>query len=380
MLLLSDAIYGVRLLEGGYDTAGILDVGWAIYYTLLGTSALHPSMRQLSEPGPEPDGRLTRARLALLTCASLTAPLVIVVRVALDELVDLYVLVGASALMFALVLLRMAGIVRRNEQATRREAALRIAGEALVSAATREDVYVAALQAARSVVEEPVTACLYIAEEPGGRLVAVGASDDRDPASLPTLRREELPEQMLRRLPGNRVLTLDGPGEAMSLSPLFVRDQLTGTLAVLSAGPLRNAAQESLATLATEVALALQTVALTEESVSQRSEERLSALITNASDVICIVAADAVVQLREPVGGADVRIPAEALEGRELDELVHPDEVQRLLSLFAVDRRAARGRALDGRVPRAPRARGTGATWRCSARTCSPTRRSRASC
>ncbi len=334
-LLLSDAFHGLRLLDGGYDTAGILDTGWAIYYTLLGASALHPSMRQLSEPGPEPDGRLTRARLMLLTCASFTAPLLIFVRSAINDQLDIYVLVGASALMFALVLLRMAGIVRRNEEATRREAALRIAGEALVSAATREEVYVAALQAARSVVEEPVTACLYITEEEGGMLVPVGASDDRDPASLPKLHREELPEHVLRRIPGNRVLTLDGPGQAMSLSPLFVRDRLTGTLAVLAPGPLPSAAQASLATLATEVALALQTVALAEESVSQRSEERLSALITNASDVICIVAADTVVSYVSPSVERTFGYRPDALEGRKLGELVHPDEVQRLIALFA---------------------------------------------
>ncbi len=108
---------------------------------LLGTAALHPSMRLLSEPGPEPDTRLTRARLALLACASLTVPLVIVVREALHEQVDIYVLIGASGAMFALVLMRLAGIVRRNEEATKREAALRLAGETLVSAATRGEIY-----------------------------------------------------------------------------------------------------------------------------------------------------------------------------------------------------------------------------------------------
>jgi diguanylate cyclase (GGDEF)-like protein len=116
VLLLSDALYGWRLLGGGYGTDAILDTGWAVYYALLGGAALHPSMRLLSTPGPEADGHLTRARLALLTCASLTVPLLIVLREALHETVDLYVLVGSSAFMFALVLLRMAGIVRRNEE------------------------------------------------------------------------------------------------------------------------------------------------------------------------------------------------------------------------------------------------------------------------
>ncbi len=116
VLLLSDAIYGAKLLDGSSGIDAILYTGWAIFYTLIGTSALHPSMRLLSTPGPKADAHLTRARLALLTCASLTVPLLILVRDALHEPIDLDGLVGSSAFMFALVLLRMAGIVRRNEQ------------------------------------------------------------------------------------------------------------------------------------------------------------------------------------------------------------------------------------------------------------------------
>ncbi|HXR28376.1 MAG TPA: EAL domain-containing protein [Solirubrobacteraceae bacterium] len=125
MLLLSDAVYSAKLLDGGYSIAGVLASGWAVFFILLGTSALHPSMRALSEPGPHSEVRLTRARLALLACASFTVPLVIVVREALGEPLDIYVLVGASALMFSLVLVRMAAIMQRSEEAAEREAALR---------------------------------------------------------------------------------------------------------------------------------------------------------------------------------------------------------------------------------------------------------------
>ena len=116
VLLLTDVVYGAELLGGLHGTGGAVDVGWAIYYGLLGTAALHPSMRLLSTPGPESDGHLTRSRLALLSCASFSVPLLIVVCAALHKALDLYVLVGASAFMFALALMRMAGIVRRNEE------------------------------------------------------------------------------------------------------------------------------------------------------------------------------------------------------------------------------------------------------------------------
>jgi diguanylate cyclase len=124
VMLLTDGAYGWKLLDGGHTTGGILDTGWGIYYVLLGTAALHPSMRQLSTPGPDTAARLTRARLALLACASLTAPLLIVLREAMGKQLDIYVLVGSSAAMFALVLARMAGIFRHSEELARQMVAL----------------------------------------------------------------------------------------------------------------------------------------------------------------------------------------------------------------------------------------------------------------
>jgi diguanylate cyclase len=124
VMLLTDGAYGWKLLDAGHTTGGILDTGWGIYYVLLGTAALHPSMRRLSTPGPDTEARLTRARLALLACASLTAPLLIVLREAMGEQLDLYVLVGSSAALFALVLARMAGIFRHSEELARQMVAL----------------------------------------------------------------------------------------------------------------------------------------------------------------------------------------------------------------------------------------------------------------
>ncbi len=126
ILLVADTIFGARLLEGSFEPGLATSAGWAVFYVMLGASALHPSMRLLSEPGPESDSGLTRARLALLACASLSVPLLLILRRALDEHIDLYVLVGASAVMFSLVLMRMAGIMRRHELLTGREAALRV--------------------------------------------------------------------------------------------------------------------------------------------------------------------------------------------------------------------------------------------------------------
>jgi diguanylate cyclase (GGDEF)-like protein/PAS domain S-box-containing protein len=125
VLLLSDGVHGWKLLHGGYDIAGMMASGWAVFFALLGAAALHPSMLRLSEPGPPGEVRLTRPRLAVLACAGLTVPLVILLREALHEPVDILVLVSAAAGVFVLVMMRTASIVSLHEQATEREAVLR---------------------------------------------------------------------------------------------------------------------------------------------------------------------------------------------------------------------------------------------------------------
>jgi diguanylate cyclase (GGDEF)-like protein/PAS domain S-box-containing protein len=333
-LLLTDAIYGWKLLHGGYATGGVLDAGWATFYGLLGAAALHPSMRKLVERAPDPREHLTRLRLALLTCATLTAPILLIARGALGGSLDGYVLVAASMILFALVLLRMTGLVHRNEEAVRREAALRMGGEALVRAVGREEIYAAALQAARSVVDEDVVVRLYLASGSEEQLTAVGSSD-RDATSLPAVRLAELPATVRADLRERRVVSVDRAERTWSVAPLFIREELTGVLSVLSRTRLKRAAEESLATLATEVALALQSAALTEEALHQRSEARLTSLVKNASDVICIVGEDAGIRYLSPSVQRMFGYLEGALADGHLIDIVHPDEQQRVLAFIA---------------------------------------------
>jgi diguanylate cyclase (GGDEF)-like protein/PAS domain S-box-containing protein len=334
MLLITDVMYGWKLLGGGYSIGGALDAGWAVFFALIGTAALHPSMRLLSQRGPAPDTRLTRQRLALLASASLTVPLVIVVRAALHESVDLYVLIAASGIMFALVLMRLAGIVRSNEEAALREAALRRAGEALVSASTREAVYDAAREAAMAVVDEPLRACLYLSERDGQPPVAVGGLEEQIPG-LAQITPEMLDDETQTHDLSGRVAVLDFEDGEVYLAPMLARERLLGTLAVRTEHSLGHPAQESLATLASEVALALQSIALTEEGAHARSEARLSSLIKNSSDVICVVGLDSIIHYVSPSIEQTFGYEPERLAEHPLSELIHPDEAARMLAFVA---------------------------------------------
>ena len=147
-LLVTDFVYGVVTLNGAYDGQVILDVGWISFYLLWGAAALHPSMRELSEPAPGHAPRLSPIRLALLTFATLIAPAVEIVGEMRRGDVDLLVIVLASVVLFILVVARMAGLVRQEERSSDRQRVLSGAGSALVGATERDELYAAAMRSA----------------------------------------------------------------------------------------------------------------------------------------------------------------------------------------------------------------------------------------
>jgi len=99
-----------------------VDIGWAIFYALLGASALHPSTRTLFERQAVQTFRLSGRRIALLGAAALAVPALLLVRAALATNLDVAVLAVASAALFGLVLIRMTGLMHRHAEAVQREA------------------------------------------------------------------------------------------------------------------------------------------------------------------------------------------------------------------------------------------------------------------
>ena len=330
-LLITDSIYAWLLLHGGYNTGGVLDAGWVVFYALLGAAALHPSMAGLSIPAPAPSARLGRRRLVLLTLASLTAPVMLIVRAALGESLEIYVLAAGSAVLFALVITRMAGIMRRHEAAVGREAALRRAGAALLIASSHEEIYAAALRGVRTLIGRQADAHIYLGA--GERETGdgpIGLLEDR--AGAEPLNFEQLPDEARTTLFADRVATLETDTGQLALAPLRYRGALNGVLAVKSSSNLAPAVVESFLTLAVEVALALESLALNEAALG--SEERLSSLTKNASDVICVVNEDSGIRYVSPSIERAFGYQPEALEATNLIEIVHPGDRPRLLAFL----------------------------------------------
>jgi len=122
-VLVADILYAYVTATGVYE-GGLMDAGWLLSYVLFGATALHPSMRSLSETAPDRAVRLTVRRLGLLTATSLLAPAILVTqRLAQPEAIDwVGASVGAIALL-VLVLLRIAGLVAQvQDQAAQLDA------------------------------------------------------------------------------------------------------------------------------------------------------------------------------------------------------------------------------------------------------------------
>ncbi len=110
LLLVADEIYG--LAPGRYTDATWLDAGWLLSYVFWGVAALHPSMRALSQPSRSRGPRLSTWRLVVLGAALAAAPATLIIERATGQEIDaVAVAVGAGALS-ALVLWRLAGLVR----------------------------------------------------------------------------------------------------------------------------------------------------------------------------------------------------------------------------------------------------------------------------
>jgi len=333
-----------------YDRSGYLEAGWAAFYLLWGASALHPSMRTLSNRAPDRERSFSEVRLGLLTAASLMLPGVQIVQLVTEYPVDAQVVIGASIALFLLVLARMSRLVRREEQSATREKALRKAAAALVTATNREGIYQATMKAAGTVAGERATARLLVSLDANEPLefTVVAASDERQEdvlgttvalSDLPKLKRSHLMAHRWVQVPDRdgeigRWLSLAAEARFIFIVPLFMKEELKALLAVAGATRLSRSTCEGLETLSSQAALALESAELTEDLLSRRSEARFSSLVQNSSDVVMVMEADSAVRYVSPSVERVLGYDPAGLAGTKLTELIHPDDKAQVLQFL----------------------------------------------
>lgn len=115
--------------------------------------------------------------------------------------------------------------------------------------------------------------------------------------------------------------------------PLTTESTVYGMIVASATIPLPPDISESLETLAAQVTLALEAVALTEDLNRHVTETRVTALIQNSSDVVTVLDSELKIRYVTPsvtrVLGHDVG----RLLGRPLVDIIHPDDKHRVRSM-----------------------------------------------
>jgi len=339
-LLATDSAYNLALLKGTYNHSQLIyDLGWMLYYILWGAAALHPSMRVLEEPAQGSRPRLTWARLSLLGAACLIAPSIRFFQSIQNT--DVLVLIVASAVLFLLVVTRMAGLVRQEERIVSRERTLRVAGAELVGAAGHDQIYEAAIAGVQRLLGEDVCVHLALLGDSGPAVVA--SSHDSDwPLSEPTFTwlREHSTDV---RIPYHDVprevrteLQLEG-GHTVLIAGLSTRAEVRGLLLANSTSEVSEEVANSFQALGLQVSLAVEGASLAADLHRRQSEARFRSLVAHSSDLITVLDAEGVVTYQSPSVERVLGYSVEEIEGTRFDRLLSEADRPRLQRLIAGD-------------------------------------------
>jgi diguanylate cyclase (GGDEF)-like protein/PAS domain S-box-containing protein len=339
-LMATDSAYNFALLKDTYNHQLIYDAGWIFYYLLWGAAALHPSMRSLEEPAADSRTPLTPLRLTLLGAACLIAPGIRLFQSFGNP--DVLVLIVASAVLFLLVVVRMAGLVRQEARVVSRERALRGAGVELVAAAGHDQVATAAISAVHRLLgAEPPVRLVLIAQNQAvveassdgatGGLVGDGTRDwlSNGSGSLRVLHSD--PPAYVRgdlRLP---------EGQTTMVAPLTVRGDVRGALVVSSPESVTRDLVEALGALATQVSLAVEGASLAADLHRRQGEARFRSLVAHASDLITVLDGEGLVTYQSPSIERVLGYRSHEVEGRRFDRLLVESDRPLLAQLISVD-------------------------------------------
>jgi diguanylate cyclase (GGDEF)-like protein/PAS domain S-box-containing protein len=292
----ADLAFAIATTQG-YSFEAVTNVAWLLGYLAFGAAALHPAARLVAVQAPTRVERLSRWRVLLLAASGLLAPATLALGVLTDQDVDVPAFVAGSALLCLLLVARMVGVVRRQEQTIRREQILRGLAVALNAAADRTGVTAAVVEAGQRLV-----GAAYVVELVADRPLPVS---DRDvtPAGL-----YEVPHD----------------GQVRLVAPVVVPDEPNGAVTITGPRAVHVELWASLSAVVASAALALDGTRRAEEQ--RRSESRFRSIAQTSSDIICIADEDGTITWCTRSVERICGYRPEDLIGQRVSAFLHPDD------------------------------------------------------
>ena len=344
--LVGDGIYVLVTVQGWNADGTGPNFVWAGAFVAWGLAALHPSMTKITERVFGEEEELTRHRLAALALVTLATPLLMLEQSIRTTDLDIFLMVVASTALFGLVIARLAGVVTRHDRAKQREARLRQAAADLVATRSRSGIYRIAVDTALALSEaDGATATRTTLSLGGPTEMTVVDASGANTEGLVGRHVDNVPAPVREALLAGRVGSFSGPadvgagglaaGERLTVFPLMIQGECGGGLWVRTDGPPDTSRQQGLLTLAAQVGLALESVALTEDLLERESERRFRRLVQNSTDVIVVLEPNLTIRFATPSAKATLGYESESLVGTSLVALLRPGETDEVVGLVA---------------------------------------------
>jgi diguanylate cyclase (GGDEF)-like protein/PAS domain S-box-containing protein len=252
-----------------------------------------------------------------------------------------------------------------HERSLERTREIMRAGSALVSASDRDAVYEVAVQAAFRLSSRQADARVSLAlGDAHTKVVKLALGHEADAVMGRELTVEQMPAPVRDALRGTDTVEIANSDpdairraggfrpkvRSIIVAPFLIEGEPRGALIVASNSVLAPGLKEGLSSLASQVSLALEGVAI----IERRSEQRFRSLVQNASDVISIVEDDGTIRYLSPSVERVFGYLPDELIGRNVAELAHPEDLPRIRPQLedpsAAERRSTemRGRRRDG--------------------------------
>jgi diguanylate cyclase (GGDEF)-like protein/PAS domain S-box-containing protein len=304
----------------------------AVGFTLLGAAALHPQVRELTEPATEPVVHITPARFALLCGAIVTPPIILLADRQLDRgMLEEGVVILTWMIIAVMVIVRLAGVARGWERARNVERILSRAAARLASSTEHSHMTDATFFAARQLAGNDQTRISYaslrndewsIERSEGWRADRIGTTVNFDAPVL----REALDELRSTGLIHSAPPDLAGVPAWWTAAPMFSRGSLLGLLVAAAPEPLGPTFPDALANLATDFASALDTAMLAEQMHRARVERRFRALIEHSDDIVIVVSSGGTATFASPAASRLLGLSEADLAATPIVELAVPDQ------------------------------------------------------